>query len=223
MVKIVPQNIVDLLAVNKSVVFVKKEITKDERIKASFFAYDTQTQSISAATKNAYLITKFGPAASVITPHLADYISCAAKRLQNGSVFICYKTGEIGIFSDKGVLLFSDDVYYHEYPVRDCTDDGDNIWFTVPDSNQIVCYSLAKKRIVLRIGDDSKPTFGRPLTIEKYDDALFVCCKSESAIKRVSLNNYSVTTYKTFDEPLYKYLRVDGKEFVLLESGLYLL
>ena len=223
MTRIASQNIVDLLPIHKGVIFVKKEITKDERIKASFFAYDTQTQSLSSATKNAYLITKFGSAASVITPHLADYISCGVLKLKNGSIFICYKSGEIGIFSDKGILLFSDDVYYHEYPVRDCTDDEDSIWFTVPDSNQIVCYSLDKKRITLRIGDDTNPTFGRPLTIEKIDKHLYVCCKSESAIKRVSLDNYTVETYKTFDEPLYKYLRIDDNEFVLLESGLYLL
>lgn len=223
MTKIFSENIVDLLAINKGVIFIKKEVTADDRIKASFFAYDTQTASISSATKNAYMFTKFGSVASVITPHLSDYISCAARKLHNGSVLLCYKTGEIGIFSDKGVLLYSDDIYYHDFPVRDCADDGDLIWFTVPDSNQIVCYSLIKKRILLRIGDDAAKTFARPLTIEKIDDALYVCCKDQAAIKKVSLQNYTVETYKTFDEPLYKYLRVDGNEFVLLESGLYVL
>ncbi len=87
----------------------------------------------------------------------------------------------------------------------------------------IVKYSLLQNRVVMRIGGDTSATFLNPVSVEEYDGFLFVCCKDARKIRRVRLSDYTVDEYKEFDEPVFKYLRVGSCEFVVLESGVYML
>ena len=42
-------------------------------------------------------------------------------------------------------------------------------------------------------------------------------------VRKINLNDYSVSDFRIFDEPVYKYLRSCGKEIVVLESGVYVI
>lgn len=223
MLKIVSLDIVDLISFPSGVLFVLKENLENDAVKVSFYSFDIATKSIATVTKNAYLLTKFGSSYAPIAKQLGDYVSCDTAKLWNGQTFIIYSTGEIGIFDEKGELLYTGDLKYKDLPARDVTTDNNYIWSVVPAGNMIVKYSLLQNRVVMRIGGDNSTTFSNPVSIEEYDGYLYVCNQDTCKIKRVKLTDFSVDEYKEFDEPVYKYLRVGTNEFVVLESGVYML
>ena len=223
MLKIVSLDIVDLFAFPSGILFVLKENLADDSVKVSFYSFDIATKSIATVTKNAYLLSKFGPSFAPIAKQLGDYVSCDTAKLWNGQIFIIYSTGELGIFDEHGGLLKTGDLFYRDAPARDVTTDNNYIWSVVPSRNLIVKYSLLQNRVVMRIGGDNATTFSCPVSIEEYDGYLYVCCKDSCKIKRVRLSDFSVDEFKEFDEPVFKYLRVGNEEFVVLESGVYML
>ena len=223
MLKIVSLDIVDLISFPSGILFVIKENLDDASVKVSFYSFDVATKSIATVTKNAYLLSKFGPSFAPIAKQLGDYVSCDTAKLWNGQTFIIYSTGEMGIFDEQGALVRTDDLLYKNAPARDVTVDNNYIWSVVPTKNLIIKYSLLQNRVVMRIGGDSADTFSNPVSIEEYDGYLYVCCRDTCKIKRVKLSDFSVDEYKEFDEPVFKYLRVANNEFVVLESGVYML
>ena len=223
MIKIVSLDIVDLIPCFSGIMFVLKEGQEDESIKVSFYKFDLSSKSIASVTKNAYLLTKFGSAFAPIARQLGDYISCDSAKLWNGQTFVIYSSGEIGIFDEQGNLLKTGDLSYRDAPARDVAIDNNYIWSVVPDENLIVKYSLLQSRVIMRIGGDSASTFSKPVSVSEYDVYLYVCNQTSYKIKRIRLNDFSVEDYKEFDEPVYKFLKVDNHEFVILDSGVYML
>ncbi|MBQ7689276.1 MAG: hypothetical protein IJT27_08675 [Clostridia bacterium] len=223
MLKIVSLDIVDLITFPSGILFVLKEAPTETSVKVSFYSFDLATKSIASVTKNAYLLSKFGPSFAPIAKQLGDYVSCDTAKLWNGQIFIIYSTGEMGIFDEHGGLIRTGDLFYRDAPARDVATDNNYIWSVVPDRNLIIKYSLLQNRVVMRIGGDNMTTFSTPVAVEEYDGCLYVCCKDTCKIKRVRLSDFSVDEYKEFDEPVFKYLRVGNEEFVVLESGVYML
>ncbi len=223
MIKVVSLDILDLVGFSAGILFVLRENQNNETIKVSFYSFDLETKSIATVTKNAYLLTKFGSNFAPIAKQLGDYVSCDAARLWNGNTFIIYSTGEIGIFNDQGELVRTDDLLYKDSPARDVAVDKNYIWSAVTDRNLIIKYSLLQNRVIMRIGAEESNVFSSPVAVAEYDGYLYICNKDSCKINRVDLNTYNIEDYKEFDEPVYKYIRVENSEFVILESGVYLL
>lgn len=223
MIRIVSLDIVDLISFPSGILFVIKEGEDRETSKISFYSFDIKTGTIASVTKNAYLLTKFGAAFSAISSQLNDYISCDTAKLWNGQTMVLYSTGEFGLFDENGKLLKTDSVIYKDAPARDITVDNNYVWCTVPDKNLIVKYSVQQSRVVLRIGSESGSTFNGPVSITEADGKLYVCNPSSRKIKTVDLSDYSVKDYKEFDEAVYKFIKVEDHEFVILASGVYMI
>lgn len=223
MIKIVSLDILDLIGFPSGILFVLKENQENDTVKVSFYSFDTATKSIATVTKNAYLLSKFGNSFSPIASQLGDYVSCDTAKLWNGQTIVIYSTGEVGIFDEKGNLIKTTELMYRDSPARDVAVDNNYIWSAVPSQNLIVKYSLLQNRVVMRIGGDGSDTFRSPVSVAQYDGCIYVCNSEACKINRVHLDNFTVEDYKLFDEPVYKYLRVDNNEFVILESGVYLL
>ena len=223
MIKIVSLDILDLIGFPSGILFVLKENQDSESVKVSFYSFDTATKSIATVTKNAYLLTKFGNSYSPIAQQLGDYVSCDSARLWNSHTFVIYSSGEIGIFDEQGNLLKTSDIKYRDFPARDVAVENNFIWSVVPDLNIIIKYSLLQNRVVMRIVGDNSTTVSCPVAISEYDGYLYVCNRDSQKINRINLSDYSVEDYKAFDEPVYKFIRVGNSEFVILESGVYLL
>lgn len=223
MIKVVSLDILDLIGFPGGILFVLRENQDTESVKVTFYSFDTKTKSIATVTKNAYLLTKFGSSFASVANQLGDYVSCDAAKLWNGQTLVIYSTGEVGIFDEQGNLVKTIELSYNNSPARDVAVDNNYIWSVVPEKNLIIKYSLLQNRVIMRIGGETSPTFSSPVSITEADGYLYVCNTGSNKIKRVKLSNYSVEDYKEFDEPVYKYVRVDNNEFVILESGVYLL
>lgn len=223
MTKILGISVIDVTPFSKGIIFVRKEIQEDNKVKVSFFSYDIDTGKIAGVTKNVYLLNKFGPAFAPIAGQLGDYVSCDAGRLAGNSTVVLYSTGEMGIFNEDGSLNWTGDLLYHDSPARDIAVENKHIWCAVPEQNSVIRYSTAAGKVVMRIGGDKSKTFACPIAVSEYSGVLYVCNYSSNKIRTIDLRDFSVRDYRVFEEPIHKYIRSAGKEFAVLDSGVYVL
>ena len=52
---------------------------------------------------------------------------------------------------------------------------------------------------------------------------LYICNQASKKIRTLNITTNSVRDYRVFNEKVYKYINVASREFVWLQSGLYLL
>ncbi len=216
-------SVYDVIAFSNGIIYTRKKTLENGSAKVSFYGYDIKRMQNTPVTKSVYLLNKYGNEYKKIAEQLGDYVSCAADVLPTKQVVVVYPSGETGMFSPEGDMIWSSDLLYHECEVSGAVWDGRQIWCVVPDENCIVSYSVSHKKFSMRIGSKTSNAFERPVSISRYDDELFVCNSESNKIRTISLKDYSVNDFRIFDEPVYKYLRSCGKEIVLLESGLYVL
>ena len=74
----------------------------------------------------------------------------------------------------------------------------------------------------LRIGGVRSP-FSAPKNIFVKGNIATICNADSKKLSRVNLENYTVEDYHEFSETVHSYVSVDKYEFVLLDSGLYVI
>ncbi len=223
MKKLMDIDIVDIVPFNKGIIVARKDTLPSGTTKISFFTYDVKLERPTASTRSAYLLNKFGENFEKIAEQLSDFIYCDVAFLPNKHIAVVYSSGEIGLFNDKGVLYWTGDLQYKDCAVSGAAAEGKYIWCVVPENNCIVRYSPSTEKIVLRIGGDSSTAFLNPVAISVYENVLYVCNYQSCKIRTVNLKDYTVSDYKTFDEPVYRYIKTNDRELVELESGVYML
>ena len=223
MIRIVSLDILDLLPFPGGILFALKEKNEAGRDKISFYSYDAESNAIGTVTRNAYLLTKFGPAFMQIAEKLNDHISCDTVRLYNGGLFLLYSTGETGLFDEDGNLLRTGEMSYRGAPAKDVADDDKYVWSAVPEKNAVIKYSVTQDRVLMRIGEEENGPFYAPSAVISDDRFLYVCNPGANKINRVDLFTYAVEDFKRFDEPVYQYIVNEGREYAVLASGVYLL
>lgn len=223
MKQILKIHITDIVPFSKGFLFVRQETLKNDDVKVSFFGYDAIDDSIAPITKSVYLLNKFGPSFKPVAKQLGDYVSCDAGKLPGGSTAVIYTSGEMGIFSEKGELKWTGDLFYHDFPARDIAVENNHIWSVVPDMHAVIRYSVTANKVIMRIGGGAAGTFARPVAVCGYDGILYICDRETYRIKTINLADFTVDDYRQFEEPVHKYLRAAGKEFVVLNSGVYML
>ena len=223
MKKIMDIDIADIVPFSKGIIVARKDTLSSGKTKISFFTYDVKLERPTASTRGAYLLNKFGEKYERIAEQLSDFIYCDAAVLPNKHVAIAYTSGEIGLFNDKGELYWTGDLQYKGCPISGVVPEGKYIWCVVPENNCIIRYSPTTEKIVLRIGGDSSTAFLNPVSINVYENKLYICNYQSCKIRTVNLKDFSVADYKTFDEPVYRYIKTNDREIVELESGVYML
>lgn len=223
MKKIVDFEIADMIPFSCGIIFSKKELLPDNKWKVTFYGFDVEKLRNAPVTRSVYLLNKFGNGYKRIVSEIGDYLNCDADNFSGNSTVIVYPTGETGVFDFEGKNVWSGDLLYHGFPVQDVASDGNQIWCTVPEQNAIISYSIMHKKFYMRIGGESSTAFNDPVSISKHGDELFVCNAGSYKIRTVNLKDYSVRDFRTFDEPVRRYVRACGKEIVQLDSGVYIL
>lgn len=216
-------SVYDIIAFSNGIIYTRQKTLENGAARVSFYGFDIKRMQNTPVTKSVYLLNKFGPGYKKIAEQLGDYVSCDADITSTKQVVVVYPSGETGIFSPDGEMVWSCDLAYHNSEIRGAVCDGRYIWSVVPDKNCLVSYSIPHKKFSMRIGSEESNTFDNPISISKYDNELFVCNRNSNKIRRISLKDYSVKDFRIFDEPVYRYLRSCGKEIVLLKSGVYVL
>lgn len=221
MKKIIDFDAYGLLPVEGGFLYIKTETTPDGKVKGGFYGCDAQSSRQELIKKWAYFESKFGPAYMEISSQITDYLTCDTGFLSNNHTVVLYPDGDLGIFNSKGVAVWTGELKYNGEPVRGVAVDGKNFWSVVPELNAVICYATDEKRVQMRIGGGKSTAFLHPVDIVRYNDNLYICNEGSNKVRTISLNNYAVNDYLEFDEPVKKYFLAGGKEFALLNSGLY--
>ncbi len=222
MIKIV-DSVYDIIAFSNGIIYTQKTVLENGSVKVNFFGYDIKRMQNTPVTKSVYLLNKFGAEYKKIAEQLGDYVSCDADIMTSKHTVVIYDSGETGIFSPDGDMIWSSDLNYQGSEINGVAVDGTQFWSVVPDKNCIVNYSVSHKKFSMRIGSPDSKSFQKPISLSKYDDNLFICNLESNKVRKINLKDYSVSDYRIFDEPVYKYLRSCGKEIAVLESGVYVL
>ena len=223
MKKLMDIDIADIVTFSKGIIVARKDVLKSGKTKISFFTYDVKLERPTASTRSVYMLNKFGENYEEIEKQLSDFIYCDAAILPNKHVAVAYASGEIGLFDDKGKLYWTGDLSYKTCPINGVVAEGKYLWCVVPENNCIIRYSPATEKIVLRIGGDTSTAFLNPVSLSLFDDVLYICNYQSCKIRTVSLKDFSVADYKTFEEPVFRYMKTNDRELVELESGVYML
>lgn len=216
-------SVYDIIAFSNGIIYTKKTVLENGSVKVNFYGYDIKRMQKTTVTKSVYLLNKYGPEYKKIAEQLGDYVSCDSDILPSKQVVVVYSSGETGLFSKEGDMVWSSDLNYQGSAISGVVCDGRQIWSVIPDKNCVVSYSISHKKFTMRIGSYDSVSFSHPVSISKYDNELFVCNEGSRKVRTINLKDYSVNDFRIFDEPVYKYIRSCGKEIVVLESGVYVL
>ncbi len=216
-------SVFDVIAFSNGIIYTKKKVLDNGAVKVNFYGYDIKRMQGTPVTKSVYLLNKYGSEYKKIAEQLGDYVSCAADVTTTRQTVVVYPSGEMGIFSSDGKMVWSEDLLYHGSAICGAVCDERLVWSVVPDLNCVVSYSLSHKKFSMRIGSEGSDSFEHPVSLSRYDNELFVCNSGSKKVRTISLKDYSVSDFRIFDEPIYKYLRSCGKEIAVLESGVYVL
>ncbi len=216
-------SVYDIIAFSNGIIYTKKSVLENGAVKVNFYGYDIKRMQDTPVTKSVYLLNKYGAEYNKIAEQLGDYVSCDADIMPSKHTVVVYDSGESGMFSPTGDMVWSSDLNYQGCEINGVAADGRQFWSVVPNKNCVVSYSISHKKFSMRIGSPESTSFQHPVSITKYDNELFVCNTESRKVRTINLNDFSVNDFRIFDEPVYKYLRSCGKEIVVLESGVYVL
>ena len=132
-----------------------------------------------------------------------------------------FPNGEYHIFNTDGTVNISSLLTYHGSSVCDIAVDGNYIWCAVPNENAIIKYSPREGRILLRVGGGETTAFERPSSLCMLGGNLYICNQASYKVRVLNVQTNSIRDYRVFNEKVYKYINVGGREFVWLKSGLY--
>ncbi len=215
--------ILNITPFKKGFVFATKSTTPDGRLKANFYGYDAVNDKFTHIKKSIFLKVKFGYEYEEISEQLGDYVSCDVGVLSDNRLMAIFPNGEYNIFNTDGTLNVASQLTYHGSPVCDIAVDGPYVWCAVPGENAIIKYSPREGRILLRVGGGDNTAFERPCAVTLNGSTLYICNQGSRKIRALNITTNSVRDYRVFNEKVYKYINVMGKEFVWLKSGLYIL
>lgn len=222
--KIVDENIIDIVPFKSGFVYAKKESDENGSVRAAFYCYNAQTRKVEAVRRSAYMYTKFGEGYESIGEIVDNFIFCDTANLPVGGYsVILTPDSKMYLLDKEGKLEWTEELCYRESPVKGLTADDDCVWFVVPEKNSIVRFSPTAKKVYTRIGGNETTTFDDPVGVTKIGYNLYVSCANSKKIRKIDLQTYSIKDYKLFDEEVYKYFKIQGKEYVLLKSGFYAL
>ncbi len=172
--------------------------------------------------KNIYKLAKFGSQYRMIAPLCDNYITARALLLQDGKVFLSEQSGKATLFDHDGMPIWTGDLQYRGSAPSDIALYKNSLWATYDSFNVMLRFNLATMREELRIGGTRSP-FNQPCDLSVDGNEATVSNRGSNKLVKIDLDTYAVSDYKEFSEPVRGYVRNDNFEFVLLDSGIYIL
>ena len=199
----------------------KGEAEEKDKLVVNFYGYDAVNDAFSHIKRSVFLKVKFGYEYDDIAKQLGDYVSCDVGVLSDNKIMAIFPNGEYYIFNTDGTVNVSSLLTYHGSAVCDIAVDGNYIWCAVPNENAIIKYSPREGRILLRVGGGETTAFERPSALTMIGSNLYICNQASYKVRVLNVQTNSIRDYRVFNEKIYKFIQVNGREFVWLKSGLY--
>lgn len=221
MQKLFNADLLDIIPVERGFVYACKETTPDDEDAVAFYIYNQEIDIFEKIPVPKYINAKFGENGAVFARTLGDFVTCTIVSLSNNTIGASYADGSLKILDSNGEEIAENSVEYLGNPACSPAANGMDLWFAVPESNAIINYSVKHDRIEFRIGSPRERAFFHPVDVSVYDNKLFICNANSYKIRTIDFDNYNVTDYCVFNEPVSKYFRVKDIEYVVMRSGVY--
>lgn len=200
--------------------YCKDEIDNHMVVSYKMISFDTRT--ITDVAKNIYWLSKFGCNYRAVVSLCSNYVTSRALVLPTGRVFMTEDNGRAILFDSEGMPLWTGEMLYRGNVPSDIAIYKNALWACYSDSNVLLRFNLSTMREELRIGGNSSP-FDKPHSLFVDGDEVVISNLGSNKLIKVNLDNYNVSDFLEFTEPVYSYLKVRNFEFVLMESGIYAL
>lgn len=221
MQKLFNADLLDILPVERGFVYACKETLPEGEEAVAFYIYNQEIDIFEKIPVLTYINAKFGENGAMIARTLGDFVTCTVINLTGNTFAVSYPDGRLKILANSGETIAESKVEYLDNPACSPAANGTDLWFAVPDSHAIINYSVKHDRIEFRIGSPKEKAFCHPIDISVYDNKLFICNAYSYKIRTIDFENYNVSDYFIFHEPVLKYFRVKDVEYAVMQSGVY--
>lgn len=222
MKRIFAGEVYDIIPQPNGIVFSYCKEKSDEHILVSYKMFSLETNKTTDVAKNIYLLSKFGSNYRAVTENFSNYVTVRSVIFPNGKVFTIERDGSATLFGEDGNSVWQGLMRYRGNAPTDISFHKNSLWCVYGEANAIIRYNILNMREEIRIGGSVSP-FSKPCDIFVRDDSAVVSNADSNKIVKLDLNNFEVTDYKEFTEPVYAYTGVKDTEFLIMESGIYIM
>lgn len=173
--------------------------------------------------RSLYELSKFGTNHAKIVKQIKNHITSKSLSLSSGKTFVLERDGIGKLFDTIGDCIWTGEISYRGNAPSSIVVSNRSIWTCFKDASVLTRMNLMTMKEELRIGGGQSSPFNCPVNLFVDGSDIYVCNSGNNSIVKVNLNTYAATVYKQFDGPVYRYIKNDGYEFVVLENGIYLL
>lgn len=206
----------------QGIVFSYCKGSSGDNVLVAYKMLSVETGVMTDVAKNIYLLSKFGSNYRASSELCSNYVTARSVVLPSGRVFLCTENGNAYLIDGDGLPVWSGDFKYKGNVPSDIAIHKNSLWACYNKSGVLLRFSLNTMREELRIGGSSSP-FDKPNDIFISGDTAVISNSGSNKLLKVDLNTYNVREYKEFSEAVYSYAKIKNYEFVLLESGVYVL
>lgn len=220
MQKIFNVDLLDIFATENGFIYACKEKV-DNGEAVAFYEYNRDLDVFDKISVNYYITSKFPKNGFIIAKALGDFVRCDIRKVSSYQNAASYSDGKTIIYDNNGIIIDSFDVKHNGHACCGPAAFNNDLWFAVPEENAIIRYSVNHKRTEMRIGSQKEKAFSHPVSIERFDDKLYICNTNSFKIRTFDVNTFDIDDLYIFNEPVFKYFRINDSEYVILSSGVY--
>lgn len=212
----------DVVPQPNGLVFSYCKESDETSVLVSYKMLSIDNATLSDVAQNIYQLSKFGSNYRTAVAVSGNFIKAKAIVMPSGRTFVCSEDGKTSLIDGDGQVIYTGELMYRNQPPSDFAVYGNSLWVCYAEQGVLLRFNMTTMREEIRIGGASSP-FSKPVGIFIEGATAFISCIGENKLVKVNLESYDVSDYLEFSEPVYSYLRVRDYEFVLTESGLYVL
>ncbi len=222
MKKIFDGKIYEVLPKSDGIIFPYQKAVIDEGDIVWYKMLSFENSTITDVSETVYCNMKFGSNYMIAVKLCQNFVSLKSIILPNGRLFLCAENGQAYIIDADGMINIAGELKYRDQVPSGIAFYKNNIWASFASSNVLMRFNINTMRAELRIGGKNSP-FNNPQNLFIEDRFAYVCNGDSDNIVKVDLENYSVDELYSFEEKVHSYVKSGKYEFILLDSGLYVI
>ena len=215
--------VVDVVPIENGLVFAYISSKDSTTVDVSYKTVTFTDGKITLALRSRYTLSKFGSNDKHFLCHIKNHVTSRCLALSSGKHFILERDGEGKLIDIDGECVWSGELAYRGNAPSGIAVSNRSIWTCFKEASVLTRMNLLTMKEELRIGGGTTSPFDKPVDLFVDDNDIYVCNSGNHSIVKVSLNTYAAEIYRQFDCPVYRFIKNDGYEFAVLDTGIYLL
>ena len=210
-----------LLPVSNGIIIIKKSVDQKKRVSVEYDLFSTDNSRISPMSRSDFLLNKFGSCFEQIADQVNGVFSTNTVILPAGKVLAVDKDGQAFLFNSLGQKIRTFDMCYNGDPPKSLAYCEQRLYASFAEQNVILQYNPYTLGHVMRFGSPDSDTFENPISLCGNHGRLYICNGKSNRVSIFDPEKFSIIDYAEFKDTLIQYVRLHGRELVLLKSGVY--